>query len=250
MAALPPFHASVAPVTVAELGASWHAGCPVGAGAASHGARVSYVGLRRTRAHGRARRQPRRHERRDGVFRRLYAPAFRSAGCSRSRATAAATTARWRPTTRRRSTAAPRSPPGPKRWSAHAYGEAIDVNTVENPYLDGGRVIPPAGRAFTDRSRAGPGWRSRAACSCVRSRRSAGSGADAGLARPTSSTSPRPEVEVPRPRGGRLARGRGRVGQTRASAIVSAPPATTPEAPRARQQPHPTRTRPVRSRHR
>ena len=41
--------------------------------------------------------------------------------------------------------------PGAKRWSVHAYGEAIDVNTVENPYLEGGRVLPPAGRAFTDR---------------------------------------------------------------------------------------------------
>ena len=27
---------------------------------------------------------------------------------------------------------------GPKRWSAHAYGKAIDVNTVENPYVQGG----------------------------------------------------------------------------------------------------------------
>ena len=42
--------------------------------------------------------------------------------------------------------------PGPKRWSAHAYGEAIDVNTIENPYLEGGRVLPPAGRAYVDRS--------------------------------------------------------------------------------------------------
>ena len=35
---------------------------------------------------------------------------------------------------------------GPKRWSAHAYGRAVDVNPVENPYLEGGRVLPPAGR--------------------------------------------------------------------------------------------------------
>ena len=47
--------------------------------------------------------------------------------------------------------------PGPKRWSVHAYGEAIDVNTVENPYLEGGRVLPPAGAAFRDRSRVRPG---------------------------------------------------------------------------------------------
>jgi hypothetical protein len=42
---------------------------------------------------------------------------------------------------------------GPRRWSVHAYGEAIDVNTVENPYLEGGRVLPPGGRAYLDRNR-------------------------------------------------------------------------------------------------
>jgi hypothetical protein len=47
--------------------------------------------------------------------------------------------------------------PGPKTWSVHAYGEAIDVNTVENPYLEGGTVRPAAGQAFLDRSRYRPG---------------------------------------------------------------------------------------------
>ena len=47
--------------------------------------------------------------------------------------------------------------PGPRRWSAHAYGEAIDVNPVENPYLVDGRVLPPAGRRYLDRSRVRPG---------------------------------------------------------------------------------------------
>jgi hypothetical protein len=42
--------------------------------------------------------------------------------------------------------------PGPPRWSAHAYGEAIDVNPVENPYVEGGAVQPAAGSAFLDRS--------------------------------------------------------------------------------------------------
>jgi D-alanyl-D-alanine carboxypeptidase len=46
---------------------------------------------------------------------------------------------------------------GPKRWSSHAYGLAIDVNPVENPYLDRGSVKPPAGRRYLDRSRARPG---------------------------------------------------------------------------------------------
>jgi hypothetical protein len=47
--------------------------------------------------------------------------------------------------------------PGPKRWSAHAYGLAIDVNPVENPYLDRGTVKPPAGRRYLNRSRVRPG---------------------------------------------------------------------------------------------
>jgi hypothetical protein len=46
---------------------------------------------------------------------------------------------------------------GPRRWSAHAYGKAIDVNPVENPYLDRGVVRPPAGRRYLDRSRVRPG---------------------------------------------------------------------------------------------
>jgi len=42
-------------------------------------------------------------------------------------------------------------------WSQHAYGRAIDLNPVENPYLWSGGVSPPAGRAYLDRSRHRPG---------------------------------------------------------------------------------------------
>jgi hypothetical protein len=41
---------------------------------------------------------------------------------------------------------------GTSRWSMHAYGKAIDVNPVENPYVSGSRVQPPAGRAYLNRS--------------------------------------------------------------------------------------------------
>jgi len=46
---------------------------------------------------------------------------------------------------------------GTHRWSAHAYGLAIDVNPVENPYVAGGRVRPRAGKAYLDRSNVRPG---------------------------------------------------------------------------------------------
>ena len=46
---------------------------------------------------------------------------------------------------------------GPPHWSAHAYGTAIDVNPVENPYLEGGVVQPANGRDFFDRAHMRPG---------------------------------------------------------------------------------------------
>ena len=42
---------------------------------------------------------------------------------------------------------------GTRRWSMHAYGLAIDINPIENPYVSGPHVSPPAGAEFTDRSR-------------------------------------------------------------------------------------------------
>jgi len=45
----------------------------------------------------------------------------------------------------------------PGRFSIHSYGKAIDINTVENPYVKGGTVLPPAGKAFTNRAQARPG---------------------------------------------------------------------------------------------
>ena len=39
----------------------------------------------------------------------------------------------------------------------HAYGEAVDVNPVENPYLVGGAVLPKAGKPFLDRTNVRPG---------------------------------------------------------------------------------------------
>ena len=46
---------------------------------------------------------------------------------------------------------------GPPTWSAHAFGRAIDVNPVENPYILDGEVLPPAGAPYVDRSNVRPG---------------------------------------------------------------------------------------------
>jgi hypothetical protein len=42
---------------------------------------------------------------------------------------------------------------GPPSWSMHAFGLAIDVNTVQNPYVQPGRPVEPkAGAAYVNRS--------------------------------------------------------------------------------------------------
>lgn len=41
---------------------------------------------------------------------------------------------------------------GPKSWSEHAYGEAVDIDPRENPYTLNGRVYPPSGARYVDRS--------------------------------------------------------------------------------------------------
>ncbi len=47
---------------------------------------------------------------------------------------------------------------GTHRWSEHAYGRAIDINPVENPYSDGqGYVSPPNGAPYADRAQRAKG---------------------------------------------------------------------------------------------
>jgi hypothetical protein len=152
MAALPPFHVAVAPVTAAELGGSWHQGCPVRP-AQLRTLHVSFVGFD-GRAHAGAIVV---HRNVTGdvttIFRRLYVARFpihrmqpvAFYGGSDPRSMAADNTSGFNC---RYAVAA-----GPKRWSAHAYGEAIDVNTVENPYVQGSDVLPAGGRAYLDRTR-------------------------------------------------------------------------------------------------
>ena len=152
----PPFQYSAARVTGADLPGSWRPGCPVPPNELRR-VRLSYWGFDR-RAHvgtlvmhaevvGDLRR----------VFARLYAARFPIRrmrmvdvyGGSDRRSMAADNTSAFN--------CRFASAPGPRRWSAHAYGKAIDVNPVENPYISGGRVSPPAGAAFRDRSRVRPG---------------------------------------------------------------------------------------------
>jgi hypothetical protein len=46
---------------------------------------------------------------------------------------------------------------GTGNWSEHAYGEAVDLNPLENPYVGCGATFTRASRRYLDRSRLRPG---------------------------------------------------------------------------------------------
>jgi hypothetical protein len=149
-------HSSATPVSRADLGKSWHPGCPV-APAQLREVRVPYWGFDGKRHTGALVVNVSVVGQVSAVFGRLYTARFpirrirpiAAYGGSDNRSMAADNTSGFNC---RYAVA-----PGPKQWSAHAYGEAIDVNPVENPYYEGGRVLPPAGRRYADRSIARPG---------------------------------------------------------------------------------------------
>ena len=45
----------------------------------------------------------------------------------------------------------------PGRWSNHAFGQAIDINPLVNPYVKNDFVDPEQGRAYLDRTSDTPG---------------------------------------------------------------------------------------------
>ena len=156
----PPFTHSVARVTAADLPHSWHPGCPV-APSGLRRLRLSYWGFDGRPHSGALIVSAQAVAPLTSVFARLYAARFPlrrlrpidAYGGSDERSLEADNTAAFNC---RYAVA-----PGPKRWSVHAYGLAVDVDPVENPYLEGGRVHPRAGRAFLDRSRYRPGMATR-----------------------------------------------------------------------------------------
>lgn len=152
----PEFVADIAPVTAADVAASWRPGCPVdpdqlslltlgywGFDARPH---VGTIIVRRTVADDVV-----------TVFGTLYRERFPirrmtpvdAYGGDDDRSMADDNTSGFNC---REAVAS-----GPTKWSAHAYGEAIDVNPVENPYLVDGSVLPPAGAPYADRDGDRPG---------------------------------------------------------------------------------------------
>lgn len=157
--ALPTFHGAVTalPTAVREAmtGASWRPGCPVALDELRL-VRASYVGFD-GRAHT-GRIVVHREVAADvlAVLRRLYAARFPirrmtpvdAYGASDFRSIEADNTSAFNC----------RYVDGTTRWSDHAYGRAIDLNPIENPYVTAaGTTSHPASRPYLRRSPYRPG---------------------------------------------------------------------------------------------
>jgi hypothetical protein len=152
----PAFNSSVSAVSTAQLGATWHPGCPVG----PSGLRLvtmSYWGFDDQPHVGTMVVNASVVASVVEVFATLYADRVpiqemipeSAYGGNDNAAAAADDTSGFNC----RDAVAP----GPPQWSVHAFGEAIDVNDVQNPYIDGTTIIPPSGVAYEDRADVRPG---------------------------------------------------------------------------------------------
>ncbi len=142
------FTAAVRCVTAADLGTSWRPGCPVGpeelvAIDASH---WGYDGTVHT---GRVVVAANRADGLVAVFRQLFDAGFQIErmepvdryGSDDHASMVANNTSAFNC----------RTVSGSASWSEHAYGQAIDVNPLVNPYVKGGTVDPPEGAEWADR---------------------------------------------------------------------------------------------------
>lgn len=152
----PAFTSGVSMVSAAQLGGTWHSGCPVGPSQLRL-LQMSYWGFDNEPHLGTMVVNETVVNSVIEVFATLYAARFpidemvpeSAYGGDDNAAAAADDTSGFNC----RDAVAP----GPPQWSVHAYGEAIDVNDVQNPYIDGTTVIPPQGTAYEDRSDVRPG---------------------------------------------------------------------------------------------
>jgi hypothetical protein len=148
--ASPCFVGTISRVGAADLPRSYRPGCPVSPSQLRL-LRVSHWDFRGRVHVGELVVQAREAQNVVSVFRRLYAARFPIRrlrlvdvyGADDDRSMAADNTSGFNC----------RRAEGSSSWSAHAYGLAIDVNPVENPFILNGRVSPPASRRYLDRSR-------------------------------------------------------------------------------------------------
>jgi hypothetical protein len=151
------FESTISPITEetrSRMGGTWHEGCPVGLADLRH-VTVSFVGFDGELHTGELVVAATEAEGVVSVFERLFEAGFPLEEVRL--VTDADLTAP--PTGDGNVTAAfvCRAVRGGTRFSAHAYGLAVDVNPFQNPYRRGDLVLPELASAYLDRAQLRPG---------------------------------------------------------------------------------------------
>jgi hypothetical protein len=146
------FHHGLAAVSRASLKKSWHQGCPVSP-SSLRGLRLAYWGFDGTKHYGvlvvdadavsAIRRAFAKIERAHFPIRAIVPVAEYGGSDNRSmnHDNTSAFNCRYAVAN------------GPKEWSEHAFGEAVDIDTRENPYKLDGKILPPSGKPYANRSK-------------------------------------------------------------------------------------------------
>ena len=130
-------------------GVSWHRGCPVGRGELRL-LRMPYVGFDGEVRKGKLVVRDRQARKVLRAFRDIYEARFRIRRMRLIEAYDGSDTRSMR--ANNTSAFNCRTVSGSDRWSEHAYGRAVDINPVQNPYVNGSTVQPSAGAEYLDRS--------------------------------------------------------------------------------------------------
>jgi hypothetical protein len=148
------FTATVSPVTTEQLGASWHVGCPVGA-TDLRAVDLAHWGIDGRVHHGRLVVAAAETDHVVAAFRELFDARYPieaivpvdAFGGDDDASMAANNTSAFNC----------RTVAGTDRLSEHAFGRAIDVNPLLNPYVTPAGIFPPTGARYADRTRTDPG---------------------------------------------------------------------------------------------
>nr|WP_246540784.1 M15 family metallopeptidase [Mycobacterium spongiae] len=151
-----PAPATVYPVTAAELGASWRPGCPVEPGLLRR-VEVNHVGFDDQTHRGELIVHEDLVPQVITIFERLYVLRY-PVEKIRTVNNYPGATDELSMEDNNTSAFNCRGIPGTTQWSQHAYGRAIDLNPLLNPYIDGAGAIQPTNAAeYLDRDRTDPG---------------------------------------------------------------------------------------------
>lgn len=146
---VPEFSPSIATVAEADIAQSWRSGCPVGP-AGLRAVEIDFINFEGQHARGTLVVNVDVVDEVLAIFERLYGARYPISGMVPIDAFAGDDDASM--AANNTSAFNCRAVTGGTSWSRHSYGTAIDINPIQNPYVSGLQVLPPAGGEYVDRA--------------------------------------------------------------------------------------------------